>query len=620
MKVFRWSGLIGFVVVLTLLLVIGFCFIDNWVKAGIESGGTRINGAEVTVGDVDLTFSPIGFTLADLRITDAAEPSKNLFELDQARIQLRLAPLFLGRINIEAMIVDGMRTGTERRRPGRVLHQDPASATGSSKTNTDNPAANGSETAVSEPSNSKDDATRTAEASLPDPTRVALDNLSNTRSAISRAETELQTASGNLGSALDALPNDASLADYERRLNALTERRLNSIDAVRQSRDDLNALAEQAARDQRSVANARQAAHEAVQTAETALAEVRAAPATDWDALRDNYPLNTATATRFGRMLLGAEIFDQLEQIQHWYQQISPWLARLAPQGDDVEGPQRLEGRYVRFAHPNPSPNFLLAEALIGFEADGQPWRLQLLDVTGQQRLTGKPVRIEIVKGDLDNPRLRIDGVLDRRGDEVHDRFALFGRNLGLAARSLAVSDAQLDWLPGQTDLVGNVDVIDRQLDGSIQLQFSDSDFQVNGNNRTATLLNQALSSVSAFDMGIAVDGTLRRPQLSLTSDLDNQLNQALSRAVREQYDRWLAQSRTSIDAQAAQLRAPLDERLADVRAERDRVQAQADQFQSEVTDRIEAERDRLNQDLRRLESQAKDAVKDQIKKLDLPF
>lgn len=628
MKVFRWSGLIGFVVVLALLLVIGFFFIDNWIKAGIEAGGTRINGAEVNVGDVDLTFSPIGFKLENLRITDVDEPSKNLFELDEARLQLRLAPLFFGRINIEAMIVDGMRSGTERRRPGRVLHQadSPAAADGSNTetpssadaTSRSAPATDAAQTAPGGATASAAD--ESADSSLPDPTQVALSNLEQTRTAVSRAQTQMQSASDNVGSALDSLPNDDSLDDYDRRLDALAERRLDSIEAVRRSRDDLNALAEQAARDQLSVANARQAARDAVQTAENALADVSAAPARDWDALREKYPLNAATATRFGRMLLGDEIFDQVEQIQDWYQQVSPWLARLAPERSEDDGPQRLDGRYVRFPHPNPAPDFLLREALIGFEADGQPWRIQLLDVTGQQSMTGQPVRIEIVKGDLDDPRLRIAGVLDRRGDVVHDRFELFGRDLGLGARSLAVADAQLDWVPGRTDLSGTVDVIDGELDGNLALQFTDSDFQAEGASRTTALLNQALRSVSAFDMGIDIEGTVRRPQLSLSSDLDNQLNQALSRAVREEYDRWLAQSRANLEAEAAQLRAPLDERLAQVRAERDRVQAQADEFQAEVTDRIESERDRLQQRLRRLESQAEDAIKNEVKKLDLPF
>lgn len=631
MKAIRWSGLIGFVVVLALFLVIGFFFIDNWIKAGIEAGGTRINGAEVNVGDVDLTFSPIGFKLEDLRITDVDEPSKNLFELDEARVQLRLTPLFFGRVNIEAMIVDGMRSGTERRRPGRVLNAGSSGSTSSGTSPTETtPSTSESapattDQASSAPAASGGQSASTAETAtqesnaLPAAAEVALDNMSATRTAVEQADSQIQAASDNVGQALDDLPSDATLADYDRRLDALANRRLDSLDAVRSSLNDLSEIGDQVGRDQRSVANARQAASDAVSTAETAMRNVSAAPGEDWNALREQYPLNASTATKLGRLLLGDEIFDQVEQLQDWYEQISPWLARLAPEGND-DGPQRLDGRYVRFPHPNPSPNFLLREARIGFEADGQPWRIELTDVTGQQRLIGRPVQLSIVKGDDANPRLRIEGTLDRRGEQVQDHFELFGRNLGLGDRQLAVSDAQLNWAPGRTDLVGTVDVVDGELDGDIVLDFTGSDFQAGGSNRTASILNRALSSVSDFELGIDVDGSVRRPALSLTSNLDNQLNQALSRVVREEYDRWLAQTRASIDAEEAELRAPLDEQLAQVKAERDRVQAKADEFQREVADRLESERDRLQRRQRELESRAEDAIKDQIKKLDLPF
>lgn len=609
MKMFRWSGLIGFAVVITAVLVIGFFFIDNWVKAGIEAGGTRVNGAEVNVGDVDLTFSPLGFRVEDLRITNADRPTHNLFELDEARLELRLTQLFFGRINIDAMIVDGMRSGTERERLGRVL-AEPES---------DDDAGDGGGGSGDEPAG-----TSSNRRQLPEPQQVARSALGGTRAAADQAGERLSAAADNVEQAFNNLPDEASLDEYDNRLDALGERRLNSIEAVRRTRDDLAALADQAGRDQLSVANARQAAREAVSSAENALQEVLEAPAQDWAALRADYPLNAATATRLGRLLIGDTVFDQVEQLQTWYRQVSPWLERLAPERSEDSGPQRLEGRYVRFPTDNPSPNFLLREGLIGFEADGRPWRISLDDVTGQQRLIGRPVRLAIVKGDADDPNLRIEGVLDRRSEQREDRFELFGRDLGLGERQLAVSDAQLNWVPGRTDLTGEVRVIDNRLDGELLLRFSGSEFQAGGSNRTAALLNQALASVENFELGIDVDGRVDSPELSLTSDLDNQLNQALSRVVREEYERWLSQARASLDAEVDSITAPLRSRVDDIRAERDAVQARADAFQQEVTERIEAERNRLNRRLRQLEEEAenaiRDQVEDQIKDLDLPF
>ena len=610
MKLFRWSGLIGFAVVITAVLVIGFFFIDNWVKAGIEAGGTRVNGAEVNVGDVDLTFSPLGFRVEDLRITNADRPTHNLFELDEARLELRLTQLFFGRINIDAMIVDGMRSGTERERLGRVLAEAASD--------------DGAESGGDSGGDAADSGASSNRRQLPAPEQAARSALGGTRAAADQAGERLSNAADNVEQAFNALPDEASLDEYDNRLDALGERRLNSIEAVRRTRDDLAALADQAGRDQLSVANARQAAREAVSTAENALGEVLEAPAQDWAALRADYPLNAATATRLGRLLIGDAVFDQVEQLQTWYQQVSPWLERLAPERDDDSGPQRLDGRYVRFPTDNPSPNFLLREGLIGFEADGRPWRISLDDVTGQQRMIGRPVRLAIVKGDDEDPNLRIEGVLDRRGEQREDRFELFGRDLGLGERQLAVSDAQLNWVPGRTDLTGEVTVTDNRLDGELLLRFSGSEFQAGGSNRTATLLNQALASVERFELGIDVDGRVDAPELSLTSDLDNQLNQALSRVVREEYERWLSQARASLDAEVDSITAPLRSRVDDIRAERDAVQARADAFQQEVTERIEAERNRLNRRLRQLEEEAenaiRDQVEDQIKDLDLPF
>ncbi|MDX1342920.1 MAG: hypothetical protein R3227_11215, partial [Reinekea sp.] len=63
MKMFRWSGLIAFVLFTTLLLVLGFFFLDGWMKKAVEAAGFSVNGSEVNVGDVDLTLNPLGFRL-----------------------------------------------------------------------------------------------------------------------------------------------------------------------------------------------------------------------------------------------------------------------------------------------------------------------------------------------------------------------------------------------------------------------------------------------------------------------------------------------------------------------------------------------------------------------------
>lgn len=618
MKVFRWSGLIAFVVVLTLIIVVGVLFLDNWVKSGLEAGGTRVHGAEVNVASVDLSFSPLGFDIRGVQVTDKENPEKNLFELDTARLAMDLPKLFLGKISIDDLTVSGMSSGTERSEPGRIVPVD-----------TSDSAEPGVAERAREAASSRADSVR---AALPEPAEAVDQALTQTRAATDQARTTFESSRSQVGSALSNLPDDASIEQYDERIEALRGRSLNSLDAIRSARADLDELQGQAVEDQLSVAAARQAASSAVNDSREALDAALAAPAEDWAALREAYPLNQASAVRAGRLLLGDAIFDHYDQARKYYTQAAPWLRRLAPSGGELEeqGPARLDGRYVRFDTPNPTPNFLLRQGLISFEADDWPWSLTMSQVTGQQRLTGEPVRLQLMRGEAGDEAMRIDAVLDRRQPTTIDSFDVIGRDLAFSPRSLDLGGVDVDWAPGTVDMGGEVTITGNQVDGLIELSFSGSEFEARGEGQIATTLGNALESVQAFDIGIRVTGDISAPELQLTSDLDNQIRSALSVALQAEYDRWLEATRARLDAEVETLTAPLKARFDEIEEQGDAVREQADEFQQQVMDRLAAleqelldERDRLSNaadaERRRAEDEARQRAEDALDDLKLP-
>lgn len=617
MKAFRWVGLIGFVVLLAILLVIGFFFLDNWAKAGLEAGGTRVNGAEVNVGDMNLTLSPLGFSIEDVQITNIKQPERNLFEIEQARLDVNLAQLFLGRVNINDLVIDGVQTDTERTRPGRVLPKESSEATGPS-------LGERAREGVS-------DRVESIKTELPDAETAAKEALTQTRNAVSDSEAELAGALEKTQNAVDQLPDQASLDDYDQRIESLKNRKVESIDALTKLRSDLNALQQEITADQRSIAAARQAANNAVQTGRDSVRQVVAAPAKDWAALREAYPLNRASAIKAGRLLLGDAIFDRIEQLQSYYEQASPWLRRLAPSKSEEEaGPERLDGRFVRFPHPNPAPDFLLSQGLIGFEANDWPWRLKVADVTGQQRLTNQPVTLELTRGEGENTAMRVAGTLDRRGEEPRDRFEITGRDLGWEGRQVSIAGTELDWQPGQVDIGGEVLVDGGELSGDVALTFAGTEFLTQGSGRTVELLQRALADIQNFELGIRLSGTVENPGLEVTSDLDNRLNDALAAVLRQEYDRWLVEARGQLDAEVDRLKAPLEAELSKVEARRNEVEQRAEAFQQEVVARfealkadVEAQGQRLNRQLEEQRKKAEENVRDKageaLDGIDLP-
>jgi uncharacterized protein YicC (UPF0701 family) len=187
-----------------------------------------------------------------------------------------------------------------------------------------------------------------------------------------------------------------------------------------------------------------------------------------------------------------------------------------------------------------------------------------------------------------------------------------------------------VDWAPGTVDLGGEVTVTGDQVEGLIELTFSDSVFEARGEGQIATTLGNALEGISNFDIGIRVSGAVNAPELQLTSDLDNQIRSALSAALRAEYNRWMETTKARLDEEAANLTAPLRERFSAIESQGNEVKEQADEFQQEVMARLaELEADLRNQrnrlsnaadaERRRAEEEARREAEDAVKGLNLP-
>ena len=101
MKIFRWSGSIGFIVFTGLLMLLGMVFLDGWLKSAIESAGLKLNGAEVNVAQVDFTLSPLGFNLEGIEIADPDSLGYNALVLSQVKVEINFLQLFLGNVRIK---------------------------------------------------------------------------------------------------------------------------------------------------------------------------------------------------------------------------------------------------------------------------------------------------------------------------------------------------------------------------------------------------------------------------------------------------------------------------------------------------------------------------------------
>ncbi|TXR53113.1 TIGR03545 family protein [Reinekea thalattae] len=632
MKIFRWSGLIGFVVTLTLLVVIGYFFLSGWVKKGIEVAGMQANGAEVNVSGVSLSLNPIGFNIRGVQIADADKPSHNAAALTEISLQISLAELFLGNVRIEELIVSNVDTNTERSQVAKLKEQSADDATQTDDSDSSAPSD-------SESSEQGSSITEQLADRLPSADSVVDSATASTQAALTLTEQTLSQSADQLDAIQAVLPSSSTIERYNAQLAALDISKVDSLDDLEKYQDALSDLADsiksdtakanQATKDVKNLTEANQAAFKALVSA----------PSQDWANIQQNYPLNKQSAIKVSERLLGDGLWQKIETAVNWYNKAKPWLAKLrSDKQEDDDQRTRSEGRFVQFEHPDPSAKFQLDHALLSFYSDGWPWHFSLDNVRSTLKGAVAPVTLELRRGEQGNARFLVTGLLERNDDRSIDTFNLQGNAIEVASRRLSIAGSELNWQPNKADVNGTLVIIDGELDGKVAINFASNQFSVIGDGVTARFLQDALSRIDQFSIDIALSGEATRPKFAISSTLDNQLSSVLQQVAEEEYQAWLSDVRNQFDQQVAQLTEPARSQLDQLNDVEKNIEQRIEQFQQQVTepldrledevaakrkaieDKIKAEKkaleDKAKAEQKALEDKLKDEAKDKAKDL----
>lgn len=593
MKIFRWSGLIGFVLVFGLSVVIGVFFLDNWLKSALENSASSVNGAEVNVGSLDLRLSPLGFELTGLQVTDPERLTHNRVVIEEASVDLNFPQLFLGRVRVNEFTVAGVQSNVERERPGERVVQEVSESEGSSVTEVARDVVA--------------DRTDQLLSSLPSVDEVVETGSSNTKRAIADAEETMAATKSRVESAADNVPGEAELAVYRQRVQAIEEQPFDSLADLQAARAQVGELTSQLAQDKLALEQLKREVRNAVNVANESVANIAAAPAQDWRAIQAANPFQPGAAMQVAKLLLGESLVQRIEQAQYWYGTAEPWLDRLSPSGQTESAAQvdRLAGEFVRFPHADPTPDFLLQTGLVSFVASGQPWRIDVSGVTGQQDITGQPIRFAVNRGSESDQDVSIDIEIDRRADRQLDTLRFGGEGIEFNSQQVSLAGSEVRWQPKPATLMGDVVINKGELSGTVTLAFEDNDFSVSGSSAVQRSIARAFDQVSTFSIDVAVSGTIRSPRFDVTSDIDNQLGSALNDIAKAEYDAWVASVEQQLNEEVAQLREPVDAALARLKREQQRIEDEIDAFEQNVVAEVAALEAKIDREIKALQDEA---------------
>ena len=524
LKMFRWQGLLGFIVIVGLFVLFWMFYASTLIKHTIESYGSNMVGAKVDVGQVNLSFDPLGLELKDLQITDVDHPMKNLVQWKQVNAQMALSPLLSGKVIIQDISMKDLSFNTDRKTSG-VLKNEKKEA----------PKINSKET--------KSDSLMPDIASvMPD-----LDIKSKIPSAseILKRETllteqrgkafkgSLENSKTTLKDTFAALPNKQTLQQYKNELNTIIKGKIISLADFKTRKEKLTALKQQLKDDKIAFQQARDLINATKKDLQAQLKALKSAPTEDFNRLKDKYQMNFDGATNISKLLFGEQIAAWLPVMQNYYQKAQPIIAKMQEIQEEEKERERLEGRFVSFPLAKPQPDFLIERMTFSVHLTNGDLLTEWKDITHQQDVMNRPTTLNIMgEGFSQTANIEIKGLFDHRGGQSINQLTLDMN--GLKVKDLKLAGKKMLLKQAKTHVTGRAELNMDAIDLTANIKFKHTDFQNLGTSQFDQEMALVLQKIDAFDIDASIQGNPLKPSIHMVSNLDKMFADAMKKRFHE--------------------------------------------------------------------------------------
>ena len=518
----RWPGLIGFPVVVTIVAALWFLFMDSHVRRAVETAGTAIVGAEVDLAKAHVTIVPLSVTLSGLQVTDPAAPGTNSIEIGRIAFSLDSLNLFRRKVIIDEMSAEGMRFGTQRKRPGKVKVPPPKPPEGKKK-----------EAAL--PS-----------FTLPDVKTLLQQEKFQSPALIEQAQADLKKKTEAWQTTTASLPDKAALDAYQERIRKLKEARKGGLAGLTAAAADALALTKDLNRELDKVKKAKADFGHDLAAAKALVEKAERAPLDDVRRIADKYSISSEGLANLSQALFGGGVRSWVDKGVLWYGRLKPLFDRPAEKKGKTEivKPLRGKGVDVRFREERPLPDFLISTIKASLQPEAGTFTGTIRNVTPDQAILGKPLTLSFTgSGMKDVQGANISATLDRRKADLPNddlEIAVHGyRAAGMTLSTAASLPVSLQEGMMDIEIRGrhNATAISVRCTAMVKGAKLSTGGDGSGGAFAKAIIS-ALDKVSAFTLTAEITGTPEDYQVKVSSDLDRVLKDAAGSMVREQRDK----------------------------------------------------------------------------------
>ena len=572
--VFRWKAAVPLLAFGALGAAAWLLFAERIARRAIETVGTAVIGAKVEIRALALSLGHGSVAVRGLTVASPFRPLENLLQADELVADLDLLPLLEKKVVIDRLAAKGLKFATPRATDGRTRRQagglmDQVEHWGAQLRIPALQLAHG-----------------TIGVGRLDPAQLYTPRAASALRA--RADSELLA----WGAALRQLDVAATADSAKRMIERLRGARpvdltllgdaRRTLDQVRTTRARLDAL--------------HQSVAAGIATLQAGVAELDDARRRDYAFARGLLKVPSLEAPDIGAALFGAAAIERFQRALYWAQLTRRYmppglLPRAAP------GPKRVRraGTTVRFPRERAYPAFLLRSGEFSFQlarAGGEPgvYAARLSGLTSDPALYGQPTTAE-----ASAPGVRAAALIDHVRTTPRDTAGASLAGVGLPGLTLPALPIRLE--PGP----GTVTLGFAYYGDSLRASWGVKSDQVRWVRDTTTgselaeLAWRVVSGVSRLEVVANLAGTLERPRLAVSSNLDRALSEriravageeiaAAERRLRVQVDSLVEKEEAAARAQVAAVAGDIPQQLGVQQAQLEQAQRALEQRLKELT------------------------------------
>lgn len=504
----RWWGLGAFIIV-TLLTYLS---IDTLLELGIEKAGSQAVGAKVELNSASLSLLPLGIELSGLAVTNPDHPMENLLTSEQITLALNSGRLWQRQVIIEQARVAGLQFNTPRQYSGAL--------TSNAKT-TEQAVAAGSGFGL--------------DLSLPDP--KALINAEKTviQAKYKAIEEEIKAIEARWEQNIAELPDKQQLDSYKQRWEALKKK------DMLQKLVDLKALKKDVKTDLKTIKQLRNELDTDTARIKTLIKQAQQLPEQEADRLLAKAGYQGGSKA-LSQQLMGGEVKQWLSKITQLFTTLSK-TDNTAQEPEHTQ-PSRGQGQWISFTETTPHPDllikqanvsgsFLLSNNLVSFTG-------HIDNISNQPKRWHLPTQFEL-KGEAKlGGQFTSKGRIDLRSAPNSQMTASVSQmtleQLTLSpSSSLNIKQAKVDGTLNAKLVANTIDLLTKAEFQALQFDSSKATEKLNS-------LQQALSTIDAFELTATLTGSSENPDFAMRSNLDKVLGSALKSQASEKIEQYKLQ------------------------------------------------------------------------------